>query len=220
MEALLKDELNPEKPIDQFSYWVSIPNDKYIVNGCRSGGYQFLAVGGTKNDPVYTCNLQYGLNLNYNRYISEKTSNEDLLVYATRSGLVWIDLSSKERVPAPVVHKNIKNKLTEGATLYKNNTFLLTRERTLSTVLPGGDSIDEISAPDKHLFNGIPRWDGGNNILVSNFVKRCVTKVDTESLTTPSIIFNEQTIGYPEPGVFWEGKWVVPCGYQGLLIEK
>lgn len=26
--------------------------------------------------------------------------------------------------------------------------------------------------------------------------------------------------GHPEPGLFWHGKAVVPCGYQGLLLEK
>ena len=218
--ALLKNELNPKKPIDQFSCWVSVPNDKYVVNGCRSGGYQFLAVGGTTSDPVYTCNLQYSLNLNYNRYISEKASEEDMLAYATRSGLVWIDLGSAEEIPAPVVHKDIKNKLTEGVTLYKDNTFLLTRGKMLSTITPGGDEIVEVSAEDKDSFIGIPRWDGEDHVLVCNFVKRYVAKVNTSDLASPSVVFNEATIGYPEPGIFWNGKCVIPCGYQGLLIEK
>ena len=218
--ALLKNELNPKKSIDQFSHWVSVPNDKYVINGCRSGGYQFLAVGGTPSNPVYTCNLQYSLNLNYNRYISEKASEEGLLAYATRSGLVWIDLSSTETIPAPVVHKNLKNKLTEGVTLYKDNTFLLTREKTLSTISPGGDAVVEASAENKDSFIGIPRWDGADHVLVCNFVKRHVAKVNTSDLGSPSVVFSEATVGYPEPGIFWNGKCVIPCGYQGLLIEK
>ena len=133
---------------------------------------------------------------------------------------MWIDLSSTETIPAPVVHKNLKNKLTEGVTLYKDNTFLLTREKTLSTISPGGDAVVEVSAENKDSFIGIPRWDGADHVLVCNFVKRHVAKVNTSDLASPSVVFSEATVGYPEPGIFWNGKCVIPCGYQGLLIEK
>ncbi len=217
--ALLKQELSPSAPINQFSYWVSAPSEKYIVNGSRINGYEFLAIGGTDDSPTYTFKRQYGLNLNYNRYISEKASTEGLLPYATRSGLVWINLSSTSSVPQPVVYEDIKNALTQGATLYKNNTFLLTRDNNLCTIAPGGSDILETSAYGEN-FSGIPRWESGDNVLVCNFVNRYVSKINTADFASPSLIFTEQTVGYPEPGLFWNGKCVVPCGYQGLLVEK
>ena len=217
--ALLKTDLNPKQPIDQFSYWVSAPNDKYVVNGCRRAGYQFLAVGGTSSSPSYTMKLQYSSNINYNRYISEKTSSEDILAYATRNGLVWIDLKNTSSVPTPTEYSNLKNALSEGATLYKNNQFLLTRDDKLCTIAPGSNEILQTSSANSS-FGGIPRWESGDNVLICHFVKRFVSKVNTANFSSPTLEFSESTVGYPEPGIFWNGKCVVPCGYQGLLIEK
>lgn len=217
--TLIKQELYPSNTKNQFSYWVSVPNDKYVVNGARSNGYHFLAVGGTSAAPTYTFKRQYSLNLNYNRYISEKTSSEGILAYATRSGLVWIDLSSTASVPAPEVRSDLKNSLTEGATLYKNNQFLLTRDKTLRTIAPGGSTILATSAAND-AFTGIPRWESGDNVLICNFVHQYISKVNTANFESPTLLFSESTEGYPEPGLFWNGKCVVPCGYQGLLIEK
>ena len=217
--TLLKTELNPSKPADQFSYWVSAPNDKYVVNGCRKSGYQFLAVGGTSTNPTYTFKYQYALNVTYNRYISEKTSTEGWMAYATRSGLAWINLSNTSAVPQPDVVESLTNSLTEGATLYINNQFLLTRSHTLCTIKPDGSEILKTSQWNDR-FSGIPRWESGYDVLLCNFVNRYVSKVNTVNFESPKLVYSEDTIGYPEPGLFWDGKCVVPCGYQGLLVEK
>ncbi len=216
---LLKTKLNPSKPADQFSYWVSAPNDKYVVNGCRKSGYQFLAITGSSAQPTYTFRRQYGLNVSYNRYISEKTSTDGFLAYATRSGLAWINLNNTSAVAAPEVREDLKNNLTEGATLYRDNKFLLTRSHSLCTIAPGGSEIIQTSEAN-NAFAGIPRWESGYDVLVCNFVNRFVSKIDTRNFASPSLTFTESTVGYPEPGIFWNGKCVVPCGYQGLLVEK
>ena len=216
--ALLKNELYPNQPRSQFSYWVSVPNDKYVVNSSRNG-YQFLAIGGTEDAPSFTFRRQYNLNLNYNRYISEKASTEGMLSYATRSGLAWINLGSSSSVPAPSVVENLTNSLTEGSTLFKNNQFLLSRSHTLCTIAPGGSQI-LVTSPENDGFAGIPRWESGNTVLICNFVSRFVSKVNAYNLANPTLQFKEETVGYPEPGLFWNGKCVIPCGYQGLLIEK
>lgn len=216
---LLKTKLNPSRPADQFSYWVSAPNDKYVVNGCRKSGYQFLAITGSSAKPTYTFRRQYGLNVSYNRYISEKTSSDGFLAYATRSGLAWINLNNTSAVAAPEVREDLKNNLTEGATLYRDNKFLLTRSHSLCTIAPGGSEIIQTSEANP-AFAGIPRWESGYDVLVCNFVNRFVSKIDTRNFASPSLTFTESTVGYPEPGIFWNGKCVVPCGYQGLLVEK
>ena len=217
--TLLKSALNPSYPSDQFSYWVTAPNDKYVVNGCRKSGYQFLAVGGTSANPTYTFKYQYALNVTYNRYISEQTSTEGWMAYATRSGLAWINLNSTSAVPKPEVVESLTNSLTEGVTLYRNNQFLLTRSHTLCTIAPDGSQILNTSEWNDR-FSGIPRWESGYDVLLSNFVNRYVSKVNTRDFNSPKLEYSEDTVGYPEPGLFWDGKCVVPCGYQGLLVEK
>ena len=222
--ALLNEELNPSRATSRYSYWVSVPNDKYVANGARSSGYQFLAVEGTPEAPVFTFRRQYSLNLNYNRYIAEKACPNGLFAYATRSGMVWIDLSDGAGVPEPVVCKNLKNSLTEGVTIFKDGKILLTRneghhKRYLCTMEPGASALSEKSGYDK-AFNGIPRWEGGDVVLISNFINKSIAKVDVSDFSNPEVLFLETIEAYPEPGLFWKGKAVVPCGYQGLLIEK
>ncbi|MBO4595073.1 MAG: hypothetical protein J5632_00470 [Bacteroidales bacterium] len=224
---MVKKGLNPGDPSKQFSYWVTIPNDKFVVNCCRTGGYQFLALNDTGEKPKLTYRRQYSLNLNYNRYIAESVAPGDLLAYSTRSGLVWIDLSNPAAVDKPKVYGELKNSLTEGCTLYKDGKVLLSRhegfgqdsDRFFALVNPGEAEIIDISNSNR-AFEGIPRWDGDNTIVVCNFVSMYVSKVNAASFGNCRVEFREKTIGYPEPGVFWNGKCVVPCGFQGLLIEK
>ena len=220
---LIKSGLRPDSVADQFSYWVTVPNDYYVVNGARSNGYHFLSIGGTNDAPTFSFKRQYSLNLNYNRYISEKTCPNGLLPYATRSGLVWINLGNAASVPTPVVYSDIKNSLTEGCTLYKDGKVLLTKHNGnsyyLATIEPGGSAVTAESNANA-AFEGIPRWESGDNVLICKFTSKVVSKVNTANFSACTLVFKEETAGYPEPGLFWNGKCVVPCGYQGLLIEK
>ena len=111
--------------------------------------------------------------------------------------------------------------------MYKDGKVLLTRHDKegrhyqfyFALVNPGEAEIIERSNVDK-AFDGIPRWEGGDNVLVSNFVHKWISKVNTARFSDSKLVFQEKTLGYPEPGLFWNGKCVVPCGFQGLLIEK
>ena len=225
---LIKTGLNPTSPSDQFSYWVSVPNDNYVVNGVRSSGYQFLSIGGTDAAPTFTFRRQYSLNLNYNRYISEKACPNGWLPYATRSGLVWINLGVADKVDAPTVYDGIKNALTEGCTLYKDGKVLLAQhvsgsyptQSYFGLIDPAGSAVYQESNRSTAGFEGIPRWESGDDVLVCNFVQRFVSKINTANFSNCTLTFREETLGYPEPGLFWNGKCIVPCGYQGLLIEK
>ena len=103
--------------------------------------------------------------------------------------------------------------------LSRHEGFGQERDQFFALVNPGESEIIDISNSNR-AFEGIPRWDGDNTILVCNFVSMYVSKVDATSFGNCRVEFREKTIGYPEPGVFWNGKCVVPCGFQGLLIEK
>ena len=221
--TILKSQLTTSVK-NQYSYWVTVPNDKYVINS-NHDNYQFLTIGGTESNPTFTAvkiggKESYSQNVTYNRYISEKTSTNGMLSYATRSGLFWINLSSTSSIPTPVLSANVaKNALTEGSTLYKNDQFLICRSNVLKIVEPGGDDVIQVSNQVDG-FSGIPRWESGDNVLISNFVGRFISKINTANFANCQLLFKESTIGYPEPGLFWNGKCVVPCGYQGLLIEK
>ncbi len=47
-----------------------------------------------------------------------------------------------------------------------------------------------------------------------------VQMADFADPTKPNLLWCEETKGYPENPVFHAGRLLVPCGYQGLLIQK
>ena len=190
-----------------------------MVNANRYGGYQFIAIGGTEENPNYTYLGSKSQNLNYARYISEEVCSNDRLPYATRDGLFWIDLSSTSSVSVSSMISDIKSSITCGVTNFRNGDALITRDGKIFIVGSGATSVtSEIASNDG--FKGIPRWDGNNTLLITNHLSQKFSKVNISNTSSPSVTFTESVNGNPEPGIIVDGKVYVPCGYQGLLIEK
>ncbi|MBO4475919.1 MAG: hypothetical protein J5737_04275 [Bacteroidales bacterium] len=214
----IKEDLETNE-VNRFSGWVSAPNDKYVVNASRYSGFQFISVGGTDSEPVFTYRGSKSQNLNYNKFISEEVCDGDRLPYATRDGLIWIDLSSTESISTSALQTNIKSTVSSGVTNFKDGKALVSLSNKFCLVDSGAGSGTEIG--NNSAFTGIPRWDGNNTVLITNFSGQYVTKVDFTNVNSPSILWQETDMsGNPEPGIILNGKAIIPCGYQGLLIEK
>ena len=69
-------------------------------------------------------------------------------------------------------------------------------------------------------YKGVPRWDGGRYLLITNHLGQHFSKVDINNIDSPSVKHTESVSGNPEPGIIVNNKAYIPCGYQGLLIEK
>jgi hypothetical protein len=69
-------------------------------------------------------------------------------------------------------------------------------------------------------FNGSPVWDGKETLAINFRHGRTVRKVYLPSVEDAKVIWSEKLEGYPDRVVFWDGKMVVPGGYQGILVEK
>lgn len=216
--ATIKDAISSD-PTKQYSCWVSAPNDNYVVNANRYGGFQFIAVGGTEKNPTFTYRGSKSQNLNYAKYISEEVCAGNLLPYATRDGLFWIDLSSTSSAPVSEMISDIKSEIVGGVTHFKDGTALITRDKNLLIVKSGSSTISsKIGTNDA--YSGIPRWDGGNYVLLTNHLGQTFSKLDVTNPTSPAVLYKENVSCNPEPGIIVDGKAYVPCGYQGLLIEK
>ena len=216
--ATIKEELSPEAK-ERYSCWVSAPNDKYVVNGLRYGsGYQFLALGGTDENPTFTYRGNKSRNVNYNKYISEQVCGQDRLPYATRDGLYWIDLSSPDQAPVSSLITDIKSSIPCGVTQYKNGDALITASGEIYRVQSGASVKAQTASLS---VSGIPRWDGNNTVILTHLLGRKFSKVDLSNFASPSVVYTEENLsGNPKPGIFVDGKAIIPCGYQGLLIEK
>ena len=67
---------------------------------------------------------------------------------------------------------------------------------------------------------GYPSWDGGVRAALTSRIGQSVAMVDVSDEGKPRILWKERLLGHPDRSFFWRGRLVVPCGYQGLLLEK
>lgn len=210
-----------------YSYWLTTPNDKYLVSANRYAGWQFIAITGTTATPIYTYRGTKSSNVNYNKYVSENVCKDangvDYLPYATRNGLIWISLNSTSSAGIGSTIETEKNSLTEGVTEFKDGKALLTQGSYFRIIDANGKASTKCGTST--IKSGIPRWDGGDKVLVCSYTGMRVALYNMADINSPVEVFSEEYSadnvgGYPEPGLFWKGKAIVPCGYQGLLMEK
>ena len=216
-ERYIREELASEDRY-RYSCWLTTPNDKYLVSANRVAGWQYLAIGGTEDAPTYTWRGSKSWNVNYNNYISDYVCAGDKLPYATRSGLMWIDLASTSSVSF-TQYSDLTNSIPDGVTNFKDGNALATADKRFKLIASGTNTVSQASGTNE-TYSGIPRWDGGDKVLLCNYVNMFVGLYDMADVSSPARVFQESVKGHPEPGLFWNGKAVVPCGYQGLLVEK
>ena len=212
-----------------YSYWLTTPNDNFLVSANRYAGWQFIAITGAMGTatPTFAYKATTSSNVNYNKYVSEKvckdSNGDEYLPYATRNGLIWVKLSSSGSATPLTQITDEKNSLTEGVTEFKDGKALLTQGGYFKIIDAGGKASTQLGTTA--IKSGIPRWDGGDKVLVCNYTSMRVSLYNLANINSPAEIFTEEFSsddvgGYPEPGLFWQGKAIVPCGYQGLLMEK
>lgn len=212
-----------------YSYWLTTPNDRFLVSANRYAGWQFIAITGATGTatPTFTYKNTKSSNVNYNKYVSEKVCTDadgnEFLPYATRNGLIWVSLGSAGSVGIGTTIDTEKNSLTEGVTEFKNGKALLTQGSYFKIIDANGRTSTKLGT--ETIKSGIPRWDGGDKVLVCNYTSMRVSMYNLANINSPVELYTEEFSaddvgGYPEPGGFWKGKAIVPCGYQGLLMEK
>ena len=68
---------------------------------------------------------------------------------------------------------------------------------------------------------GMCCWDGATRVGLAYTSGRTIQMADFADPLHPNLVWHESTAGNPENGVFDNfGRLLVPCGYQGLLVEK
>ena len=211
---------------------VKIPDGKGVrqVVVPAPGRFALMHCGGSAiyivdlQDPVQPrlvlSNPQVGLF--YGDQLADKLfDNRYLVAHWHRSGPAWYDIGG----PQPVLAGNTPDKTlyiwTDGACAYgdsllitKNRKYFLLslNERRNASELTGFG----IAGVD---LGGRPSTDG-KRLAISSRHNRTVKVLDIADVARPKLTREYTLFGHPGACAFWNGRVLVPAGYQGLLLER
>ena len=140
-------------------------------------------------------------------------------------GLAWYDLGGDKPVVAKQVVERLASHLDGVVAVPGQDRMLYVIHGTygLLSALAEGPSNEwpRYRLPDNQRMNGIPTIDGDVLALSERAGKR-VSVVDISDITAPKPVAERQykLEGNPDTVVFWRGRMLIPCGYQGLLLER
>jgi hypothetical protein len=140
-------------------------------------------------------------------------------------GLAWYDLGGDKPVVAKQLLERMGSHLNGVAALPGEERMLLAIHGAY-VLLPAlaegpSDGWTRYRLPDGQNMNGIPSIDGDVLALSERASKR-VSVVDISDVSAPKLVAERQYQlgGNPDTVVFWRGRMLIPCGYQGLLLER
>lgn len=196
--------------------WVSVPNEKWVAASTRDGGYYYLDVS---NLPEIKCKSYLGSGPGWDKYLADQADSRGWFP-ATRHrvGIVWIDLNAEKM--KETIDKGLNVSLADGVCRFRYDKFITCTNKRLYIYSSKDINSRRFYAEDGKGFEGMPTWDGGRNLALTARLNREISMVDVPEDYPPLLLWTDKTTGYPETPIFWKKKLLVPCGYQGLLIQK
>ncbi len=192
---------------------------RFAICGCRDGILRFLDV----SDPAHIRPVRRHLHggLLYGDTMPESDLHGLFPVIWPYAGLAWYDLSGEK----PEIVRNDRSThpvgQCEGITCWNGCFLITTLKKTFRLLDPSdcGRTWSEIPSA----CSGVPSVDGD----IAAFSHRrngdvAVYRMDRKNRSAKQIVSRslQGLSGTPDRVVFYHGRMVIPCGYQGLLIEN
>lgn len=144
-----------------------------------------------------------------------------LVAYWQRSGPAWYDVGGQRPTLAGNTPDTSLYGWTDGACAFGEKLllikggkcrFLEPNETRNASDLPayGIEGIRLAGRPSI----------GGNTLALSQRHERKVRVLDISDITRPRPLREYSLFGHPGACAFWNGRTVIPAGYQGLLVER
>lgn len=205
--------------------WVWKPQGRWIVVSNRENGYIFLDAQDPQN---MKSKLRSGGCPGWDRYVADDTVGGFLAQSTANTGFKWIDLRGETPLETRFGRPHVGG-LNDGCCVFKNGKILRMMNGRFVQLdpaqpLPADGSIwtgpIASDAPAKMSPTGQPAWDGRDRLVLTRRISRQISLIDVKDPAAPRFLWNEEVPGQPDTAVFWKNRIVVPCGYQGLLIEN
>lgn len=222
VEELRRPALNERASV---AYWVWNVDDKRVVLSGRCSGYEFFDLenlAATKS--LFTT---YGT-CSWDKYPADRAIGGMYPILIPYVGMKWIDVAGKRprEVEFQKGGEDEVGSQCHGVCSFGDDKFLYT--------LPGGYSIagtDRKFSPKhplppvpglsngKGYFGGIPRSDGRWVVLTGRSTRK-IAVFDFADPEKPVLSRAYSVSGNPDIAAFHKGRVIVPCGHQGILLEK
>ena len=162
----------------------------------------------------------------WDKYLMDKPigGGRWLAFNAANSYLRWLDLDSAPNVAVSSTDKN-RIFLSNGICYFSDDLALATRGDHYLFLKPGecdpadGSAWKTTRLPGKAM-NGIPRVSPEKRVVLTNRIRRMIGLWDFSNPQHPKFIRQWKVSGNPDVAAFYKGRIIVPCGHQGVLMQK
>ncbi len=204
--------------------WVWTPNAPYVIVSNRQDGYLFLDA----REDLKFVYASHGNCPGWDRYLANDVVGDGrwLAQSTANTGFKWLDLSGQKPVEAIRCRGYNKGGLNDGCIAFRGNRLLRMMDGGYALLTQGQKPVAEgtnwphISFTNNPKVGGQPTWDGGSKLALTARIRRKVSLSDISDENKPKVLWEEDVPGHPDTALFWDSRLVVPCGYQGLLIQN
>jgi len=195
--------------------WVFVPDDKHIVASSRYSGYYYLDASDFSDIRIIK---KLGNDVpGWDKYVADKADKDGWYPRMSHQrSVTWLNLNDPDLKETR--DSDIKPSLYDGICAFRDNSFISASQKKIYITRHG--DINSGKDGKSGDFNGMPSWDGKNRVALTYRCFKQISMVDMSDEKNPKLLWKENTCGYPETATFWKGRLAVPCGYQGLLLEK
>ena len=210
-----------------FGFWVWAPAPGFLGLSARTGGNVIFDISDIANPKRQ---VMVAGSPGWDKYLMDKAigGGRFLAHNGVHDNIYWIDLQTS---PASVFGKTKKNgiSLADGICRFSDDKALVTKGDSYYFAKPGELDPEDGSlwafkkfppVPDGKKVQGIPRASGDGLVVLTDRIRRRVALYDFKDQENPKLLKFWSVSGNPDTAVFYEGKVVIPCGYQGVLMQK
>lgn len=162
----------------------------------------------------------------WDKYLMDRVLDGRIAYNSAHRCVAWVDLRDPQK--PTIARSDPKNNLglADGICRLNEHQALATRGNGYFLMEPGvcdppsGGRWSVTPFPDPRV-RGIPRASAdGRIVLVTCRIARQASLLDFTDPSTPVLLRHWKLSGNPDLGAFCRGRAVIPCGYQGVLVQR
>ncbi len=212
-------------PGNNVALCVWVADRDHLVLSSRNGGCRFFDI----SDLAHPKDLfRFGSCPGWDKYMMDAPIGDGRYIAYNNAhrSIIWIDLKG---TPAPRISTATKYNfisLSNGLCRFADDKALVAIKSGYALIAPNqGDPADHSrwqmkELPGPKMF-GIPRKDpNGTRVVKTCRIKREVALYDFADPEKPVFVKYWKVSGNPDIAQFCNGKVVIPCGHQGVLLQK